>query len=92
MALSAGTYINAFAVTIADPQPVTQIDLPRPDISRRELECSHRVRLFLHDGAAWTAATVRDHPTPGTHDLASSISLGFSIGIGVAGRWPSAWP
>lgn len=62
MALSAGTYINAFAVTIADPQPVTQIALPRPDISRRELERIHRTRLFIHDGAAWTAATVADQP------------------------------
>lgn len=55
MALTAGTYINAFPVTIAETQTVTSIGLSRPDIPRRELEREHRTRLFIYDGAAWTA-------------------------------------
>ncbi len=62
MALSAGTYINAFPVTIASEQEVTRIPLPRPDFPRRELERRHRARLFIHDGAAWTAASVNGQP------------------------------
>lgn len=58
MALTAGTYINAFPVTIADRQTLTRIDLPRPDIPRRELEREHRTRLFIYAGAAWTAKDV----------------------------------
>jgi hypothetical protein len=61
MALSAGTYINAFPVTIADTQPVTRIPAPRP-VSRRELERRHGTPLFLYEDAAWTAAEVAGQP------------------------------
>src|SRR5687767_4365913 len=63
MALPAGTYINAFEVTLPDAQEVTRIALPRPDVSRREMERLHRTRLFIHDGAAWTAKPLNGQPT-----------------------------
>ncbi len=58
MPIGAGTYINAFPVSIPASQAVTRIPLPRPDIGRRELEREHRTSLFIHDGAAWTAKSV----------------------------------
>jgi hypothetical protein len=62
MALPVGTYLNAFPVAIDAEQPLTRIELPRPDIARRELERQHRVRLFIHGGAAWTAREVAGQP------------------------------
>ncbi len=58
MALSTGTYINAFPVRIPERQEVTRIPLPRPGFPRRELEREHDVPLFVYAGYAWTAATV----------------------------------
>lgn len=57
MALTAGTYINAFPVRIEERQPVTRIPAP-PPASRRDLERRFGVPLFVYQGAAWTAAEI----------------------------------
>jgi hypothetical protein len=62
MTVPAGTYLNAFPVALPDRQTVTRIPLPSPTIARREMERRHGARLFIHDGAAWTARALDDQP------------------------------
>lgn len=62
MPVQAGTYINAFPVSIPDRQTVTRIVVPQVNIGRRELERRHRTSLLVHGGFAWTAAEVEGQP------------------------------
>ncbi|GAA1817376.1 Piwi domain-containing protein [Actinomadura chokoriensis] len=65
-------YINAYPVTIPPTQTVVRIPVPDPATSRRELERRHRARLFLHEGAAWTAQPIDGQ---GTVELAAEEHL-----------------
>jgi Piwi domain len=63
MALPAGTYINAFPVTLEDPQPVTRIECPRDapiGQTRRGLEERFSTPIIIDRGYAWTAVALED--------------------------------
>jgi hypothetical protein len=63
MPVAAGTYINAFSITLPREQSVTRIAIPSNDASRRELEREHGTRLFFERGEAWTAEPIPGQPT-----------------------------